>query len=76
MFRNRQIIVKMDKRKKETTDLPKDVLAEEHLFEQRADHILHMLEGLGAKMFLGVCVYILLDTHRQVQVAKVVSANK
>ncbi len=67
MFKNRQITVKLDKKEKDQTS---DNIKDPHVFERSVDIVAHKLEGLGAKMFLGVCVYILLDTHRQVAVEK------
>lgn len=67
MFKNRAItfkVIKMDKNKNEET------LHIEKTFEGKTETIRHAIESLGAKMFLGVCVYILLDTHRQVSVAQ------
>lgn len=39
-------------------------------FEDRAEVILKIVERIGTKMFAGLVVYVLLDTHRKVAVAK------
>ena len=64
LFRDRELIVRWSRKKDEPTG---DNPGEDN-FEKRADQILFRLEDLGAKMFLGVCAYILLDTFRQVRV--------
>lgn len=38
--------------------------------ERRTDYVLSRTEEVALKVFAGVCVYVLLDTFRQVQVAK------
>lgn len=67
MFKNRKLTVTVDK-------LDKDQAPQAHQdpksFERKTEVILSAVNSLGAKMFLGVCVYILLDTHRQVAVAR------
>lgn len=73
MFK-RQVTVRMEK-KDTKASTPQDPFVNESLFERKADHILHALESTGAKMFLGVCVYVVLDTIRQVQVAKASNPN-
>lgn len=40
-------------------------------FEDIADAILDRLESVGAKVFLGLCIYVVLDTYRQTQIEKV-----
>lgn len=65
---NRTLTVKMEKQKKEKNpDTP-----ESDDFDDKADKMLFRIEDLGAKMFLGICAYILLDTYRQVKIAKAV----
>ncbi len=67
MFRNRALIVKLDKSAKEKTpEAPSDPKD----FENKAEIILHKLEALGTKLFIGVCIYVVLDTGRKVAVAK------
>lgn len=68
-MRNRQLTVKFEKRDKKAEG-NQEPFVEEIQFERKADHVLSQLEDLGAKMFLGICVYVVLDTFRQVQVAK------
>lgn len=66
MFKDRELTVKWNKKRKDMTT--GDIPGEEDKFEKRADQVLFRIEDLGAKMFLGVCAYILLDTFRQVKV--------
>lgn len=68
MFKNRAITVKVDKVDKHHTA---EKSCDDKTFEEKADIVLHILEGLGVKLFLGVCVYVILDTQRQVAVAKI-----
>jgi hypothetical protein len=67
MFKNRKLTVSFDKQSKNATSENSYGTPE---FEKKAEVILHRLESLGAKMFLGVCVYVMLDTHRQVAVER------
>lgn len=63
--RKRKLVVSVEKRDKEqSTD------TEVKTFEAKADYVLHKLERVGTKVFVGFCVYILLDTYRQVAVVK------
>ena len=57
----------MNWKKRSKPDGQGNIVSEDD-FERRADQVLFRLEDLGAKMFLGVCAYILLDTFRQVKV--------
>lgn len=66
MFRNRKLTVTLDKQNK--TAASEAPCTKE--FEKKTDVVLRRLESLGAKMFLGVCVYVMLDTHRQVAVER------
>jgi hypothetical protein len=66
MFKNRTLTIRMEKRNKtETTDNP-----EADHFEKKADTMLHRLEKTGIKVFAGICIFVLLDTYRQVKVAE------
>lgn len=68
MFKNRTLTVRMEKRNKDTDpDTPGT-----DDFDKRADAILIRLEDIGTKVFIGVCVYVLLDTYRQVKVANTI----
>lgn len=69
MFKNRKLTVTVDKVRHDPEDL-NDILVNEELFEKKADAVLSRFEELGVKVFAGFCVYIILDTWRQVQVAK------
>jgi hypothetical protein len=73
MFKNRQLTVKLDKRSE--SDAP-EAAFDNVPFEAKTEVILRGLEGIGRKMFYGVCIYVLLDTRRQVAVAKVNNANR
>lgn len=68
MLRNRKIVVTLDKKDKDQTS----GISIEPTFERKTEVILRNLEGLGAKMFLGVCIYVILDTRRQVAVANAI----
>ena len=66
MFKNRAILVKLDKTNKDVVDEVKDARP----IEEKAEAILHALEKVAIKAFVGVCIYVVLDTNRQVAVAK------
>lgn len=69
MFKNRAITVTVDKKNKdELQEQPEDPA----IFEHKADHILRKLEKIGTKVFVGVCIYVILDTVRQVAVAQTI----
>lgn len=38
--------------------------------EEKAEVVLYVIEKVASKIFMGMCVYILLDTRRQVAIAK------
>jgi hypothetical protein len=67
MFRNRAVLVKLSK-------TPKDQIAEEprdkRPVEDKVGAILKKLDKPALKVFGCVCVFVLLDTFRQVQVAR------
>jgi hypothetical protein len=67
MFKNRSFTIKVNR---PNEDAPQDPTLDAENFEIRSDAILRKIERLGAKMFLGVCIYIALDTRRQVAVAR------
>jgi hypothetical protein len=67
MRKKRGFTIKVERADKNTDQ---ETYLDDECFEKKAETIRHNLEGLAAKMFLGVCVYVLLDTHRQVQIAK------
>lgn len=69
MFKNRKLTVTVDKVRHDPED-PHDIFVDEALFEKKADAVLSRLEEIGVKVFAGFCVYIILDTWRQVQVAR------
>lgn len=67
MFRDRKLTVTVDKVDRgQTPETPPDPEA----LEKKADMILRKLEKLGKKAFLGLCIYVVLDTNRQVAVAR------
>ena len=67
MLGKRALTVKVEKQEKTKDD---KTIVDDHSFERKTYITVRALENLGAKMFLGVCVYILLDTHRQVKIAE------
>jgi hypothetical protein len=69
MLFRRQVTVKLEKKDKSTNGA-QEPFVEEMQFERKVDLTKRAITDLGAKMFLGVCVYIVLDTIRQTQVAK------
>jgi hypothetical protein len=67
MFKNRKITVTMGKAQKDQfPQEPKDPKE----FEKKTEFVLNKLGVIGTKVFVGICIYVLLDTHRQVEVAK------
>lgn len=62
MFKNRVLTVTVDKKDKEPTE------SSSESFDEKTATIVVNLERLATKMFLGVCIYIWLDTRRQVQI--------
>lgn len=67
MFKNRKLIVTMDKVDKDQfTEIIKDPQA----FEKRTDIVVRKLESVGKKVFAGICIFVILDTYRQVKVAE------
>ncbi len=69
MFKNRKVTIQLDKVDKGEGS---DTTIDPEAFEKKADHILQKLERLGAKAFFGLCIYVVLDTHRQATVAKAI----
>lgn len=67
MFKNRKITVTVDKK---NTDQTPEEPSDPKAFEKNAKVVLRHLESIGKKAFVGVCIYVLLDTYRQVKVAK------
>lgn len=67
MFRNRSLVVKVAKEDKDKTP---EAACCHRTFEEKADIVRINFENLGRKVFLGVCIYIVLDTVRQTSVAK------
>jgi hypothetical protein len=67
MFKNRQLTVKLNKVNEDETSM---TISNGKTFEEKTAIIKQTLEGLGKKMFIGVCVYVVLDTHRQVAIVK------
>ncbi len=67
MFKNREIRIELHKKADgESQDAPTTI--EE--IDERADLVLHKVERLMAKVFIGIVIYVALDTGRQVAVAK------
>lgn len=64
MFKNRKMTVTLDKKDKNEELMEFDPEA----FEKRVAIVLHHLESVGKKLFIGICVFVVLDTARQVAV--------
>jgi hypothetical protein len=69
MFKDRALTVTMDKKDKDQA--PRNPTNPKE-FEKKAEFVLHKLERIGKKVFIGVCAYVVLDTVRQVAVAKTI----
>lgn len=67
MFRNRAVLVKLSKTKNNEVV---DETVDARPIEVKADAILQSLKKVGWQAFGCVCVYVLLDTFRQVAVAR------
>jgi hypothetical protein len=63
MFRNREIKVSVQKKDPIDKD-PEAVLT----FQEKAEIVRDCLDGVATKLFLGLCVYIWMDTRRQVKI--------
>lgn len=69
MFRKKKALVVLRANQEDVVPgAPQDTVS----FEQKVDIVLHKLEKVGVKVFAGVCIYIVLDTMRQVAVAQAV----
>lgn len=68
MFRNREIKVTVDKKDKNANN--NDDYRDVRPIEVKAEAILKKLEGFGLKAAICVGAYVILDTCRQVMVAK------
>ncbi len=67
MFKNRKITVTMDKKTKEEDQSTE---ADPKAFEKKADIVVQRLEALGVQLFVGILIYTIFDTRRQVSVAR------
>lgn len=67
MFKNREIKVSVDKKDKNADS---ESHRDNRPIEEKAEAILKKLEKYGIKVAFCVGGYVLLDTYRQVQVAK------
>lgn len=68
MFRNRELKVTLDKKDKNPPE--QDGNRDNRRIEQKTEAILKKLERVGFKVALCIGGYVVLDTWRQVQVAK------
>jgi len=68
MFKNRKLVIRMDKDEKKHTD----GVMETRCFEEKTAFVLRNLENFAAKAFVGMCIYIVLDTRRRVRVAEAI----
>lgn len=66
-FKDRAITVTVDKK---TVDQIPEPPKDPQELEKKADFVLTKLETLGTKVFVGICIYVILDTRRQVAVAR------
>ena len=66
MFKNRSVTVKLDRPTKDTVNEPHD----NRPIEVKVAKVLQTFEKVAVKAFVGVCIYVVLDTHRQVAVAR------
>lgn len=66
MFRNRKLTLKVEKANDEQTD------GSRQHFEKKTQIVLHELEAVAVKIFIGICAYVVIDTVRQVTVAKTI----
>lgn len=68
MFKNRKITVTMDKVDKKQE--PTDSHEQERAFEEKVIFVTAAAKDVAKRVFIGVCIYVILDTHRQVSVAR------
>lgn len=66
MFKKHEVRVSVNKKDPEG---PAD--RDEKSFEQKVKVIFHQLDKIGVKVFAGICVYVLLDTYRKIEIEKV-----
>lgn len=66
MFRKRAIKVSLEKQGKSDPVVKTD----ETTFEEKAAVVRHILGDVVGKVFIGVAAYVVLDTYRQVSIAK------
>jgi len=66
MFKKHQLAVKVEKKNNDAPSYTIDPTS----FSRKTAIVLDAIENVGKKVFLGVCIYVLLDTYRQVEVAK------
>jgi hypothetical protein len=64
MFKNRKLTVRVEKADKK----PVDEASETKFFEEKAAFMLHKFESFAAKAFVGICIYVILDTKRQIAI--------
>ena len=70
MLRKRQLTIKVEKKAPTEKKDPNEIILEDNHFERKVQTVVRAFESTGAKMFLGVCIYVWLDTRRQVEIAK------
>lgn len=64
MFKNRKITVTVDKKNAEEELMASDPES----FEKKTTIVLHQIESIGKKVFVGICIYVILDTARKVAI--------
>lgn len=71
MLKNRDVTLRIGKRINEETENGEAIESEP--LEEKLRRVVHVLERPAKKLFAAVCIYVVLDTFRQVEIAK---ANK
>lgn len=68
MLGKREITVKLGKKENEDGNVDEPI--DDRPIEEKTAAVLHVLEKVAIKAFAGVCIFVILDTHRRVAVAK------
>jgi hypothetical protein len=66
LFKGKELRVTLDKKDGEVPTIQDD----QH-FDHKVKIIFHQIERVGAKVFVGICLYVLVDMIRQVEVEKI-----
>lgn len=68
MFRNRELTVKMGKTNDKKQVEGEEPSEDQPSFDAKAALVQRHIESAGMKIFAGICIYVVLDTWRQVSV--------